>query len=59
MIAMFVVGGLSLIAFIVWENSKKLAPRAFFPPDLFKERTVVVGTVIAFLYFSKRRYSCG
>jgi MFS family permease len=53
MIAMLVVGGVCLIIFIPWENSKKLAPKAFFPPDLFKDRTVVVGTLIAFFYFSE------
>lgn len=53
MIAMLVVGCVALVVFGFWENSKKLAPKAFFPPTLFRERTVVVGTLIAFLYFSK------
>jgi MFS family permease len=52
MIAMLVIGAISLLVFPFWETSKKLAPRAFFPPDLFKQRTVVVGTLIAFFYFS-------
>jgi MFS family permease len=53
MIAMLVVGGVTMIAFPFWETSKKLAPKAFFPPNLFKKRTVVVGTLIAFFYFSE------
>ena len=42
-IAMLVVGGVSLVAFIFWERSKKLAPKAFFPPELFRSRTVITG----------------
>jgi hypothetical protein len=53
MIAMLVVGAVVLLFFPFWERSKKLAPRAFFPPELFKNRTVVVGSLIAFFYFSK------
>jgi hypothetical protein len=53
MIAMLVVGGVLLLAFPLWETSKKLAPRAFFPPNLFKKRTVIAGVLIAFFYFSK------
>lgn len=53
MIAMLVIGAVILLVFPVWETTKKLAPKAFFPPDLFKKRTVVVGTLIAFFYFSK------
>jgi hypothetical protein len=53
MIAMLVIGGVILLVFPVWETTKKFAPRAFFPSDLFKKRTVVVGTLIAFFYFSK------
>ncbi|KAF1835129.1 hypothetical protein BDW02DRAFT_496573 [Decorospora gaudefroyi] len=51
MIAMLVVGGVLLLAFPLWETSKKLAPKAFFPPNLFKERTIIAGVLIAFLYF--------
>ncbi|KAH7068384.1 hypothetical protein BKA63DRAFT_423209 [Paraphoma chrysanthemicola] len=51
MIAMLVVGAVVLIIFPFWETSKKLAPKAFFPPELFKNRTVVVGSAIAFFYF--------
>ncbi|KAF2131844.1 MFS general substrate transporter [Dothidotthia symphoricarpi CBS 119687] len=51
MIAMIVVGGVTLIAFPFWETSKKLAPKAFFPPNLFRNRTVIAGTLIAFFYF--------
>jgi MFS family permease len=53
MIAMLVVGVVILVAFVPWELSEKLAPRAFFPKELFRQKTVVVGTIIAFLYFSK------
>ncbi|KAK4984267.1 hypothetical protein LTR50_006714 [Elasticomyces elasticus] len=50
-IAMIVVGCLCMLAFPSWERSKKLAPRAFFPRDLFRNRTVLAGTGIAFFYF--------
>jgi MFS family permease len=53
MIAMLVIGAVCLLLFPFWETSKKLAPRAFFPSNLFKQRTVVVGSLIAFFYFSK------
>lgn len=53
MIAMLVVGAVVCLFFPFWERSKKLAPKAFFPPNLFKNRTVVVGCLIAFFYFSK------
>lgn len=53
MIAMLVIGGVICIVFPFWETSKKLAPKAFFPPNLFKNRTVVAGVLIAFFYFSK------
>jgi MFS family permease len=52
MIAMLVFGALALTVFPFWETNKKLAPKAFFPPNLFKNRTVVAGTLIAFFYFS-------
>ncbi|KAI4918870.1 hypothetical protein J4E85_009658 [Alternaria conjuncta] len=51
MIAMLVIGGVLLLAFPMWETSKKLAPKAFFPPNLFKERTIIAGVLIAFFYF--------
>lgn len=50
-IAMLVVGIVCLIVFPFWERSKTLAPRAFFPRDLFRERTVLAGIAIAFFYF--------
>lgn len=53
MIAMLVVGGVLILVFPFWERSKKLAPKPFFPPDLFKQRTIVAGNLIAFFYFSK------
>lgn len=53
MIAMLVIGAMCLLVFPAWEMSKRLAPKAFFPPNLFKNKTVVVGTLIAFFYFSR------
>ena len=52
MIAMLVVGGICVCAFAVWERSPQLAPHAFFPRDLFQQRTVVVGVAWAFWYYS-------
>ncbi len=52
-IAMIVIGCVCLAVFPFWERSKRLAPMAFFPPDLFMNRTVVAGVAIAFFYFSK------
>ncbi|KAF3009751.1 hypothetical protein E8E13_009449 [Curvularia kusanoi] len=51
MIAMLVIGGILCVVFPFWERSTKLAPKAFFPPNLFKDRTVVAGVAIAFFYF--------
>lgn len=53
MIAMVTVGGVCLLVFVFWERSSKLAPRAFFAPALFKNRTLVAGVSIAFFYFSE------
>ncbi|KAB2571875.1 Siderophore iron transporter mirC [Lasiodiplodia theobromae] len=50
-IAMLVIGIVCLLIFPLWERSKKLAPKAFFPRDLFQERTVLAGISIAFFYF--------
>ncbi|KAK5180766.1 hypothetical protein LTR16_010484, partial [Cryomyces antarcticus] len=50
-IAMIVIGVVCLCAFPFWERSKKLAPKAFFPRNLFRQRTVLAGTGIAFFYF--------
>ncbi|KAL1621488.1 hypothetical protein SLS54_005509 [Diplodia seriata] len=54
-IAMLVVGIVCLLGFPLWERCKKLAPKAFFPRDLFKERTVLAGISIAFFYFTAGR----
>lgn len=51
MIAMIVVGCVCLAVFPFWERSEKLAPKAFFPKELFRERTVIVGVTMAFFYF--------
>lgn len=50
-IAMLTVGGACLVAFPFWERSPKLAPRAFFPPTLYRNRTVLAGMAYAFFYF--------
>ena len=52
-IAMVVVGCVTLLVFPFWERSKKLAPHAFFPRDLLLNRTILAGISIAFFYFSK------
>lgn len=51
MIAMLVIGGVCLPLFVLWERTPKLAPYAFFPKDLMKQRTVLAGCGIAFFYF--------
>jgi MFS family permease len=56
MIAMLAIGGVLLLCFPFWETNKKLAPKAFFPPNLFRKRTVIAGILIAFFYFSESRY---
>jgi MFS family permease len=53
MIAMLVVGGVFIVLFPFWERTKKLAPKPFFPPELFKNKTIIAGNLIAFFYFSK------
>jgi MFS family permease len=50
-IAMFVIGGIAFIAWPLWENSSKLAPRPAVPFRLLKDRTVAIGCLISFLYF--------
>ncbi|KAJ3571598.1 hypothetical protein NPX13_g5320 [Xylaria arbuscula] len=52
-IALIVVGGVLLIAFPLWESSKKLAPHPLIPLELLKSRTFCAGCGIAFFYFSK------
>jgi hypothetical protein len=52
-IAMLVIGFVCLVVFPFWERNKKLAPQAFFPRDLFENKTVLAGTAIAFFYFSE------
>ncbi|KAI9665193.1 MAG: hypothetical protein M1831_002203 [Alyxoria varia] len=52
MIAMLVIGCLCLVSFPFWERSSKLAPKAFFPKNLFQQRTVPAGVGIAFFYFA-------
>lgn len=52
-IAMIVIGCVCLAVFPFWETSARLAPRAFFPRQLFADRTVLAGVAISFFYFSK------
>lgn len=52
-LAMLVFGALCIIGFPFWERSKTLAPRAFFPRALAKNRTVIAGLAFAFFYFSE------
>lgn len=54
-LAMLVVGAVCVLVFPFWERSKTLAPRAFFPRTLFKNRTVLAGLAFAFFYFCKTR----
>ena len=56
MIAMLVIGCVCIAVFPFWELSKKLAPKPFFPRQLFKRRTVLAGTSIAFFYYSQSRH---
>lgn len=53
LIVMLSIGAICLIAFPFWERSKTLAPRAFFPRNLLRQRTVVAGLALAFFYFSE------
>ena len=53
MIAMIVIGVVTLVVFPFWEKSTNLAPKAFFPPNLFKQKTVIAGSLIGFFYFRK------
>lgn len=57
MIAMLVIGGACLFVFPFWERSSRLAPKAFFPKELFQNRTVLAGLAIGFFYFSKLNLS--
>lgn len=50
-IAMFVIGGVSLIAFIVWERLERFNPKPFFPKEIFESRSAVAGFALAFFYF--------
>lgn len=52
-LAMLAIGVCCLVAFPLWERSKRLAPRAFFPRDLLNNRTVIAGMFLAFFYFSR------
>lgn len=58
LLAMLLIGAVCLAIFPFWERSKKLAPRAFFPGSLFRNRTVLAGLGISFFYFSKCLMPC-
>lgn len=58
LVAMLVVGGVCLALFPLWESSKRFAPRAFFPPQLLKNRTILAGIGISFFYFSESLRPC-
>ncbi|KAM0716729.1 hypothetical protein Q7P37_008174 [Cladosporium fusiforme] len=51
LLAMLFVGAVCLAVFPFWERSKKMAPRAFFPGSLFRNKTVLAGLGISFFYF--------
>ncbi|QDS75197.1 hypothetical protein FKW77_008748 [Venturia effusa] len=51
MIAMLIIGSVCLLAFPFWERRGRFAPKAFFPKELFHNRTVLAGLSIGFLYF--------
>lgn len=51
-IAMLVIGFTCLPAFIVWESTRKLAPRPFLSLRLLSNRNVLVGCAIGFFYFA-------
>lgn len=53
LVAMLAIGVVCLIGFPLWERSKTLAPRAFFPRALLHNRTAMAGFGLAFFYFSK------
>lgn len=53
MVAMVVVGCMCLVAFPLWESSRRLAPRPFLSLRLLKNRTVVAGCAVGFFYFGK------
>ncbi|KAI9889549.1 MAG: hypothetical protein M1814_005243 [Vezdaea aestivalis] len=50
-IAMLVVGCVSLVAFPLWDTNKKVAPHPLLTLRLFRNRTVVAGCALAFFYF--------
>ncbi|KAF2857287.1 putative siderophore-dependent iron transporter [Piedraia hortae CBS 480.64] len=51
LLTMFVLGAACLVGFPFWESNKKLAPQAFFPSTLLRNRTVLAGLAFAFFYF--------
>jgi len=52
-IAMIVIGFVSLIVFPFWESSKRPGPRPFLALRHLTNRTVLVGCTIGFFYFGE------
>jgi hypothetical protein len=52
-IAMIVIGFVCLVAFPLWESTKKLSPKPLIPLYLLKSRTFIAGCGVGFFYFSE------
>jgi MFS family permease len=52
-IAMIVIGFVCLVAFPLWESTKKLSPKPLIPLYLLKSRTFTAGCGVGFFYFSE------
>jgi len=52
-VTMLISGVICLCIFPFWERNATLAPYAFMPKGLFRNRTFIAGIAIAFFYFSK------
>ena len=52
-LAMIVIGCVTLVAFPFWETNHKLAPKPFLSLPLLTNRTVIAGCALGFFYFGK------
>jgi len=52
-VVMLMAGVACLCVFPLWEGDARLAPKAFFPKALFRNRTVIAGVTVAFFYFGE------
>ena len=52
LIAMTSIGALCLVIFPFWEANRRLAPQPFIPLRLLRNRSVLAGCSISFLYFA-------